>query len=145
MSTCVTIISCHVIQYQEQSNLAFPLLVKSKWTNGFGWAHEVMSYGCTFLPWVTKCFFQDQQSQFPSLDLTFWKTPALTICHRPTPTEWTYRMAWHRYIPLPNFSRPVVRYAYRYSMRRWSRLTVIILDLSKCRKCWDVAAQKRSF
>ena len=47
----------------------------------------------------------------------------LTIC--------SYRMAWHCYIPFPTLPRPLVRYAYRYSIRRRSRLTVIILGLSK--------------
>ena len=49
MVSCVNLcyyvnLSSQVIQYQEQSNLATPLLVKSKWTNGFVRAHDLWLY-----------------------------------------------------------------------------------------------------
>ena len=43
--TCYYVnLSSQVIQYQEQSNLASPLLIKSKWTNGLGRAHDLWLY-----------------------------------------------------------------------------------------------------
>ena len=85
---------------------------------------EFMTYGCTSLAWVTKWLFLEKS---PSLTkLTFWKMLSQTICQTP-------RMAWHCYIPSPTFPRSVMRYAYRFSIRRRSRLTVIILGLSKRR------------
>ena len=62
----------------------------------------------------------------------------LTIC--------SYRMAWHCYILLPTFPRPVVKYAYRFSIRRRSRLPVIILGLSKRRRAsMQTMQQKNSY
>ena len=66
-----------------------------------------MAYGCTSLPWVTKWgFFQDEQSHFPSLGPTFWKTPPLKISHttrsgRSAHTGW-HGTATHRYQPFPD-------------------------------------------
>ena len=120
--------SSQVIQYQGQSNLASQLLVRSKWTNnGLGRAH-----GCTSLAWVTKwLFFKSTKS--PSLTRPYLLEDA-TQDNLPYPkqlTIYSYRMTWDCYIPLPTFPRPIVGYAYRYSIRRRSWLTVIILDLSK--------------
>ena len=102
---------------------------------------ELMTYGCrpTSLSLVTKwLFLENQQSLPPWLGLPSGRRypRELTIC--------SYRMAWHCYILLSTFTRPVVSYAYIFSIRRRSRLTVIILGLSKRRIGWDVAAQ-RSF
>ena len=112
--------SSQVIQYQEQSNLAFQLLVRSKWpNNGLGRAHDLWLYQ-TLLgsPFLTRPYLLEDATQD---NLPYPKE--LPIC--------SYRMTWHCYIPLQTFPRPIVRYAYRYSIRRRSRLTVIILDLSE--------------
>ena len=77
--------SSQVIQYQEQSSLAFPLLVKSKWPmdveKPFG--HQMAS------TW--------KATKFPSLTrLTFWKTLSQTICHtHDTPKSWFVHTGWH--------------------------------------------------
>ena len=96
---------------------------------------ELMTFGCTSLAWVTKwLFFENQQSHLPWLGHTFWLLEDATQDNLPYPKQLTicsYRMTWHCYIPLPTFPRPIVRYAYRYSIRRRSWLTVIILDISK--------------
>ena len=137
-------LSYQVIQYQEQNNLASPLLVKSKWTDGLGRDHDVWPYDLLGLG--LQMAFPRKSTKSSSLTGPYLLEDA-TPDNLPYPKELTicsYRMAWHCSIPLPTFPRPVERYAYRYSIRRRSRLTVIILGLSKRRRGLDVAAQ-RSF
>ena len=77
--------------------------------------------------------FLRKSTKSPSLTRPYLLEDA-TQDNLPYPKELTiysYRMTWHCYITLPTSPRPIVRYAYRYSIRRRSRLTVIILDLSK--------------
>ena len=144
MVSCVSLchhvnLSSQVIQYQEQSNLASPLLVKSKWTNGLGRTHNLWLY---LLGLSHQMAFPRKSTKSPSLTgLTFWKTLSQTICH--TPRSWRFaHSGWHG--TATYFYQSVVRYAYRFSIRRRSRLTVIIMGLSKRRRGWNVAAQ-RSF
>ena len=145
MSTCATmwIYNIKSPSTRSKATMASPLRVKANWTKGLGRTHDVWLY---LLGLGIQMAFPRKSTKSPSLTRPYLLedatpdnlpyTKELTIC--------SYRMAWHCYIPLPTFPRPVVRYAYRYSIKRRSRLTVIILDLSKRRRGWDVAAQ-RSF
>ena len=57
---CYVNLSSQVIQYQEQSNLASPLLVNEPMD-----LEELMTYGCTSLAWITKWLFLENQQSLP--------------------------------------------------------------------------------
>ena len=85
-------LASQVIQYQEQSNLASPLLVKSKWANGLGRTHDLWPY---LLGLSHQMASFQKSTKSPSFTrLTFWKTLSQTICH--TPRSWRFvHTGWH--------------------------------------------------
>ena len=96
MVSCVNLcyyvnLSSQVIQYQEEINLAAPLLVKSK-TNGLGRTYDLWLY---LLSLGHQMAFPRKSTKSPSLTrLTFWKTLSQTICH--APRSWRFvHTGWH--------------------------------------------------
>ena len=83
MVSCVNLCYCvnlfsQVIQYQKQSNMAFPFFVKSKRTNGLGRTHDLWLY---LLGLGHQMAFPRKSTKSPSFTRhTFWKTLSQTIC-----------------------------------------------------------------
>ena len=109
---------------------------------------------CTW--WTNRALPDACAPQPGTPDGFFSKTKKATILHYlledTTPEYFPYpKDAWHFSISLSTFLRPVVRYAYRCSIKWWpkstycSQLTVIIRNLPKPRKVWGVIAQRRLF
>ena len=125
-----------VIQYQEQSNLAFLLLVKSLNQDDPVNLKELIKY--CLLPEPpslgTPCFFSLSRTKPHSALPSGRRHPR--ICALPQGRHVHPRR--HGAAPYPY--RPVVRYAYKFLIRWWlrstscSRLTVTIHNLSKPRR-----------
>ena len=73
--------------------------------------------------WDTRMFFPSRTN--PPFCTIFWEIQPQKICHTPR-TPCSSRTARRCSITLPIFTRPVVRYAYKFLIRSWLRSTSVL-------------------